>query len=470
MFKNIIGGKIFCGLDIGSKRLKASVVRVRPSTSSFDAFHLLRTTLSLSNGSLRMDAEPCRSIQNIKSVELLGVQESPTNGFSRFAASDLKGLTECIEQTISALSKQVGVKLKDIQLGVGGEWIETRLSHAVIPLLDKGNKVVSFADVKRVNHQARLLGMKMDEDVIHDFAQSYSLDEQTIHLNPVGLYARTMSVDMLLIIVNTIRLNHFIKALQEARLEVSNLFFTSYAAAEFSVDHQAKIDGCALIDIGANSTSILIFKDGFLRSVMNIPLGGDHATQSIAQNLRLSFDLAEEIKKSYGMAFSGSEGHPPGPGVDSEQNAAGVGVSPEWEMITDESVLVKSETGYLPVKREVICRALEPEITKLVAAIEKSLKGLFYSQFKAGIIMVGGSSLLAGLLERIEKGTNLPVRLGKINCAGAQLNNAALFSSSIGLARLGFTKTWGYNLAASPHLNWRQGLSNRIKELYQEYF
>ncbi len=298
--------------------------------------------------------------------------------------------------------------------------------------------------------------MKMDEDVIHDFAQSYSLDDQTIHFNPVGLYARTMSVDMLLIIVNTMRLNHFIKALQEAKLEVSNLFFTSYAAAESSVDPQAKIDGCALIDIGANSSSILIFKDGFLRSVMNIPLGGDHATQSIAQNLRLSFDLAEEIKKSYGMALNGNEER--------------VGASPELEMITDESVLVKSETGYLPVKREVICRALEPEITKLVVAIEKSLKGPFYSQLKVGIIMVGGSSLLAGLLERIEKRTNLPVHLGKINCAGAQLNNAALFSSSIGLAKLGFTKTWGYNLAASPHLNWRQGLSNRIKELYQEYF
>ena len=139
-------------------------------------------------------------------------------------------------------------------------------------------------------------------------------------------------------------------------------------------------------------------------------------------------------------------------------------------MITGESVLVKSETGYLPVKKEVICRALEPEITKLVAAIERSLKGPFYSKLKAGIIMVGGSSLLAGLLERIEKGTNLPVHLGKINCSGTQLNNAAIFSSSIGLAKLGFTKTWGYSLAASGHLNWKQGLSNRIRELYQDYF
>lgn len=436
MFKNILGGKIFCGLDIGTQKLKASVVRV----------------------------------QNTKSVELLGVQETPANGFARATMSDLKGLTESIEQTISALSKQAGIKLKDIQLGVGGEWIETRLSHAVIPLLDKGNKVVSLADLKRVNHQARLLGMKMDEDVIHDFAQSYSLDEQTLQLNPVGLYARTLSVEMLLIIVNTIRLDHFVRAVQEAHLEVDNLFFTSYAAAESSLDDQSKIDGCALIDIGANSTGVLIFKDGFLRSVANIPLGGNHATQSIARDLRLSFDLAEEIKKSYGMALSGNEGQPQNPGVDGQQNAADAGTSPEPEMITDESVLVKSDTGYLPVKKEVICRSLEPEITKLVAAIEKSLKGPFYSKLKAGIIMAGGSSLLAGLLERIEKGTNLPVRLGKINCAGAQLSNAALFSPSVGLARLGFTKTWGYSLAASPHLNWRQGLSNRIRELYQDYF
>ena len=422
MFKNIIGGKIFCGLDIGSQKLKASVARVH----------------------------------NLKSIELLGVQEASTNGFRRSVVTDTGELTGCIQQTVNSLSQQVGIKLKDIQLGVGGEWIEDRLSHAVIPLLEKGNKVVSSADVKRVNHQARLLGMKMDEDVIHDFAQNYSLDDQTIHLNPVGLYARTMAVDMLLLIVNTTRLGHLLKAVHQAGLEVSNIFLTSYAAVESSVDHQAKTDGCALMDIGASSTSILIFKDGFLRSFMNIPLGGDHATQSIAQNLHLSFDQAEEIKKSYGMALNNG-GH-------------SVEAPSESETITEESVLVKSETGYHPIKREVICRLLEPEITKLVSAIEKSVKGPFYSQLKAGIMIVGGGSLLAGLLERIEQGTNLLVHLGKINCAGTPLNNAAVFSASVGLARLGFTKTWAYNLANSQYLHWRQSLSSRIKELYQEYF
>ncbi len=404
--------RIFCGLDIGSSRIKASVVNVKSPEHS----------------------------------EILGVHDAPTNGFKKSAVSDLGDLAECIQLTVSTLAKKTGIKIKDIQLGVGSELIESRRTQAVIPLVDRGSKVIASSDVKRVNQQARLLGIKMDEDTIHDFPQMYQIDEVNAALNPSGLYARKLCVELLLIVVNVMRINNLMKAVNQAGFEVDNIFFTSYAAAEASLNQQLKTDGCALVDIGSSATNILIFKDGFLQHLTDIPLGADHPTRNIAQNLHLSFDLAEEIKKSYGMA------------LNVEQD------------IADEEVLVKSESGYLPVKREVICRFLEPEINKLVSAIDQSVRGPFYYYLKSGIIIVGGGSLLPGLLERIEKVTNLAVRMGKVNGGGIHLNSPALFSASVGLAQLGFTKALGYHLPIPPGTGWRKNFSNRLKELYQEYF
>ena len=420
MFNLFKGDRVFCGLDIGSGRVKASVV----------------------------------NFKGLESCEVLGAHDAPTNGFKKSSVSDLGDLAECIQLTVSTLAKKTGLKIKHIQLGVGAELIESRRSQAVIPLVDKGSKVISLSDIKRVNEQARLLGMKMDEDTIHEFAQMYKIDEVNSALNPIGLYARKMSVDLLLIVVQMTRVNNLMKAVNQAGFEVDHSFFSSYAAGAASLDAKMKTDGCALIDIGSNSTNVLIFKDGFLHHLDSLSLGGDLATRNIAQNLHLSFDLAEEMKKSSGMALNAQQ---------DMQDA-------------DEEVLVKSETGYLPVKREMICRFLEPEINKMVSAVDQTLRGPFYHHLKSGIIIVGGGSLLPGLLERIEKVTNLTVRMGKVNGGGIHLNSPALFSASVGLAQLGFRKTFfsqfpvQLSTTGTSAAGWMKGLSNRLKELYQEYF
>lgn len=57
----------------------------------------------------------------------------------------------------------------------------------------------------------------------------------------------------------------------------------------------------ALINIGASSTSINIFKDGILRHNRTITTAGNSFTKAIGQSLNLSFEEAEKIKKEKGV-------------------------------------------------------------------------------------------------------------------------------------------------------------------------
>ncbi len=409
----IKGERLFCGLDIGSRTIKTCLVKY---------------------------------IEEHK-PELLGVYEAKTSGFKDSSVSDLAELSECIHATIEGLTQKTGVKLKEVQLGIGGELIVKRFTSTVVPLLEKGSKVIASNDLKKVQTQARLLGMNMEEEIIHDIPQYYRVDDINTAINPLGLLGRKLEIKSLLVLANMTLIRNITKAVNQAGYDVASLFFTSFVSSQVLLDEKLRREGVALIDIGSRVTDILIFKDGLLKYLDNIAFGGDDFTRSIATQLNLTFDLAEDIKKSYAVALSS-------------------------DIKEDEEILVKKESEYVPIKREVIFHCIDPVINQLVEVILNSLKASNLSdQLNTGIVMVGGGSLLPGLIERIEQSTNLLVRMGKLNCIAKNLNNTAMFSSVIGLAQGGFDKLAVFSMNSNgQEKNFVSRICNHIKEVYQEYF
>ncbi len=409
---NRFSEKIICGLDIGSQRIKASMVR-------------------------------SREFQN---QELLGIYEAKASGFKEGSVTDLGELTECIHSTIDELMKKTGLRVREVQLGISGDLIETRRNSSAVPLVDRGNKIITNTDIKKVNHQACLLGMKIDEEIVHDLPQSYQVDDVNSALNPVGLYGRKLSVETLLIVANRTRIRNLIAAVRQAGFNVADIYFSSCAAAEVVLSDKEREEGCILVDIGCHGTNLLIYKNNILRYVERIPLAGAAVTQRIAQELGLAFDFAEEIKKTYAVAVKADKRN-------------------------EEEILVKRDSQYVPIRREAIWQAMEPEINQLVQSIRQSIQSSgWFDQLNKGIVMVGGGSLLPGLLERIEEIMNMPVDLGKMNIPNTNVAQATVYASVVGLTKAGLNKLWGPILSREAHRGFKQQVAYRLKEFYQEYF
>ena len=70
-------------------------------------------------------------------------------------------------------------------------------------------------------------------------------------------------------------------------------------------------------------------------------------------------------------------------------------------------ILVKREKGYIPIRRESVCEAVNWEIENFLTHLETVVKGSYlYHHLNKGIVMVGGGSLLPGAIERIEERVN----------------------------------------------------------------
>jgi len=412
MLKKFITERYFCGLDIGTQSIKASIVE-------------------------RMDDSK---------ASIVGVYETPTRGYYKASITDLDELSECIHKTLAALSKKTGIKIKDLVLGIGGELVQIRPSQAVIALIDRGNKIITRQDIIKVQTQARLLGSNMDEIVVHNFPQYYKVDDVNMASNPLGLYGRKLEMSCLLILVQGTAIKNLTTAVNQAGYDVAHLFFASYASSQINLSAQERKQGSILVDVGSSLTNILMYKDDQVRSIFQIKMGGDGITQAIVQDINITFDLAEEIKKSYAAAI----------GTD-KQN--------------DEEILIRKDDNYIPVQKKLIHQSIEPLINDFASSIVKAInESPFYDQMNSGIVMSGGGALLQGLPEHIEQITNLPVRMGQVKFSKRRLHNTATFSSAVGLAQLGLDISGGVKFQHPKREQKMHQWINKIKELYQEYF
>lgn len=409
MIKHLTRYKYFCGLDLGVGGIKASLVRV----------------------------------QDEQNLDLIGVHEQKTAGFKGAVVSDLTELAECIGRAMTGLRQKYPVKIQSVHLGIGSECVNVQRSTAVIPLLDAGSKVIARSDIKRVNHQARLLGTGLEEEVIHDFPQYYKVDDGQKAVNPLGLYGRKLETNLLLVLINANRLRNIVKAVHQASYEVSNVTLSGFAASEVVLDPGQKAQGSVLIDMGADMTTVFFFKGGILGDIQFIPWGGNYLTQNLAEKLGLTIDLAEDIKRAHAVASA-----------------------PKGEEDSGE-ILVKREKDYLPVSRQAVCASVNWEIENLLTHLETVVKGsALFHDMNGGIVMTGGGALLPGLMERIERRLKIPVRMGTTK----GLNQAALFSASIGLAQMGYLKNIRETVDLKTPGNLKIKITERVKELCQEYF
>lgn len=111
------------------------------------------------------------------------------------------------------------------------------------------------------------------------------------------------NMEVLLVAAPQSMVNSVSKAMKLTGLEVEAIDLEPFCilrTLQNSLDPETFSKTIALINLGATTSSINIFKNGILRHNRTIGLAGNNFTKAIGQSLNLSFDEAEKIKKDKG--------------------------------------------------------------------------------------------------------------------------------------------------------------------------
>ena len=135
--------------------------------------------------------------------------------------------------------------------------------------------------------------------------QEYKLDGK-IDKNPIGAPTKVIEGNFLNIVIKEQYLKQLNDCFEQADIEIADSFCAARMDADIILSNDARRNGCALVNLGAETTTIAIFNNDMMRKLVVLPLGSNNITMDIC-SAQISRDEAEEIKITRGYKSSNNE-------------------------------------------------------------------------------------------------------------------------------------------------------------------
>lgn len=349
-------------------------------------------------------------------VNLIGVSSVASKGIRKAQIVDIEDAVGAITESLEAAERMAGYSISSVFASLGGPQIESRNSHAVVAIA-KPNGEIEESDVLRVNDGARAITLPSSTEILHVIPRSFTVDGQEGIKDPVGMTGVRLETDTHIITASTTSMKNFVKCMGLVGVKIEELVFSGIASATAVLTETEKELGVIVVDIGGETTDVVIYVEGSIAYSSVIPIGARHITSDLAVGLRISLESAEKIKIYLGK----TQRQPVLPDIlekeeikfgktgDKKSNAD------NREEILDIKALGLSEDIRKISKKAVIDSIIRPRVREILELIGKEIKKSgFGSQTPSGLVICGGGAATVGLLEQARYVLGYPARIGKI--------------------------------------------------------
>lgn len=286
-----------------------------------------------------------------------------------------------IKKLINLLENKTAKKIGKVYVSVAGKSLRA-IDHSETQVL-VDDTTVTFGLLDKMEQQAKLNKPQFftNYSVI---APEYYLDGKHEE-SPIDKNATTVEGHYRLIVGRPNIKNNLQKAITEkCHVDIAGYIVGPVATAALVLEEADRQAGCALVDFGAGTTTVSIYKDGLLRHLTVIPFGGRTISKDVAA-LGFAPDSAETYKIRYGKV-----------GKDKSKPTEGETISPDVDLRELNKVI----------------QLRQDEI--LLNVINLIRQSGYADKLNAGIIAIGGASQLNGLIEYFADKSKLPVRKGGV--------------------------------------------------------
>ena len=235
-------------------------------------------------------------------LRFLGCAAVPSKGWFKGRIADQKAVTESILAALREVEGATGVSLESAVVGMGGPTVRGANARGVLEL--EYVREIEQRDVSRVVERASRVQLQEDRMLLQLFPQDFVVDEHPGHRDPRKMMASRLEVNVHLVTASVQEHAALIGAVNQAHLMVEETVFEALAACYAAVLPEERRQGIAAVDIGAESTEMVVYYGDSLYLASTVRVCGDHFTSDLAQGLILSFDEAETVKLEYGGALA----------------------------------------------------------------------------------------------------------------------------------------------------------------------
>ena len=236
-------------------------------------------------------------------IQVLAFAQEPSTTFIRKGRiNNVSKMTQCIISMREKLEQKMQKSVSRVYVGIGGMGMHT-VANTVARHFDSKVEITqemvdAISDENRTSASA-------DRDILESVPQEYHLGAQTT-VDPVGILADSIEGHYLNIVANSSVREEIRNCFRTAGVTIADLPITVQALADSMLTEPEKRSGCVFVDMGAETTSVAVYKNNLLRHLAVIPLGGANINRDI-MSLQIEDDEAEELKLKYGSAVQESD-------------------------------------------------------------------------------------------------------------------------------------------------------------------
>lgn len=233
-------------------------------------------------------------------VSVLGFGEAPSKGVSRGSVQNVGEVSNAIRLAVKRCQESSGVGFKNVFVGIAGHNIKTiETSHTKVI----NNRMITQADVDGLTDEVYSLNKENGEEIIHVIPQSYTVDNNSVKLTPVGCSGRSLTGIFYVVIGRADAVRKIRQAIEMSGLNVLKIVLQSIAAGDAILTNDDKEVGTLVVDMGSGTTDVSVYYENALRNVTVIPFGGNAITKDIKTACPMLWRQAESLKIQYAAAL-----------------------------------------------------------------------------------------------------------------------------------------------------------------------
>lgn len=397
--------KVLCGIDVGSSKIATLIASVDESASGGGK------------------------------INLIGVSSTASKGVKKTQVVDIEEAVGAITESVEAAERMAGYSISQAFVSLGGPQIESINQHAVVAV-SQPEEEIKQSDIQRVNDAARAIPLPSSREILHVIPRTFTVDGQEGIKDPIGMTGVRLETETHIITGSATSMRNLVKCVQEVGIDVAELVFSGIASSFAVLTDTEKELGVVLVDIGGETTDIVIFIDGSVAYSSVVPIGARHITSDLAVGLRVSLESAEKIKLALGRLQKT-------PALDEDHTRTTLnGKKKEEEMINVKELGIEEDIQKIS-RKSVVDGIIKPRLQEIFKFVGKEIKKSgFGAQVPSGLVICGGGAQAVGILEQAKYALGFPARVGQIEGLSGLIEeiDSPAFATAAGLILYGATQ------------------------------
>jgi len=323
-------------------------------------------------------------------LNIIGVGESESKGMRRGIVTSAEAVSESIRKAVADAERVAGIDVDSAAVNLSGEHFKGENKNGVVAVAGP-DKEITDEDADRAIESACAMPLPPGWDIVSRVPQEFIIDGQDGITEPVGMTGSRLEALVHVVISPSAARQNLVKAVRRAGLDVEQTLLEPLASAESTLSDDDREYGCAIVNMGSEITSLMIFGRGAVQHTAVFPFGSMHFTKDIAVGLRVSIPEANKVKHAFGCV------------------ASFLLVGDEREEMIEIQPVGRNETRGL--SKEILCDIMQPRAVELLQHVAREANSA-RAQISGGVILTGGGSLVRGMCELAEQVFDAPTRLG----------------------------------------------------------